>query len=489
MPDQFPYDAVRYVSHALPAMHPDRLFVHGRLFGLAPAPADRCRYLEVGGGTGTNVIAAAALLPGSEFVGLDLSATAVAEGTARIAELGLTNVRLEHADLLAWRPDGPFDYVCAHGVYSWVPAPVRDGLLALVRQALAPDGVGYVSYNTLPGCHLRRVIWDMLRFHTANVPDPAGKLAQCDQFLQFLCQAQEGRTDPPNVWVAAEADAVLRRNETWLTFHDELSDTNDPVYFLDFVGHAGRHALKFLAEADLPTMADEVFPAAVAKVLGDLGRQNPLVREQYRDFLKVRRFRATLVCHADRPTRPDPDPAAVAGLFASTQVRPVGDPADGDPAEFVTEAGGTATVVDPLSRRLLVALADRAPERVPVAGLVGDDPAGRLAVLTAARAGLVSLHGGPTAAVRAAGERPAVTRLARLQADRGEPVTTLLHTTLDLSDAASGALIGRLDGTRTRADLGAALLAAVPGLGTPEEVADGLEVTLGKLARAGMLVG
>ena len=484
MTEPFSYDVVAYPSHATSIMHPDRLSVQGRLFGLAPTRPDRCRYLEVGGGSGTNLIAAALHLPDSQFVGIDLAETAVREGAETIAALGLTNVRLEHADLTRWQPDAPFDYIAAHGVYSWVPAPVRDGLLDLYRRALAPNGVGYVSYNTLPGCHLRRAIWDMLKFHTANTADPAAKLEQVDQLLQFLCDGQEGQDDPPNRWLLAEAGSVLNRTEKYLTFHDDLAIPNDPVYFLDFVGHAGRHGLKFVAEAALPTMSDEVFPTHVAKVLGDLGRRNPLLREQYRDFLKVRRFRSSLVCHAACEVRPEPE--LVDGLYAASALRPVGDPADG---EFVTDLGGSTTVADPLSRRLLTTLAARQPGRVAVAELAAGEDAGAVghAVLTMARAALVNLHGLPYAGVPAAGDRPAVSSLARLQASRGQPVSSLLHTTLDLSDAASQALLPLLDGTRSRAELAAALSASVPTLGTPEEVADGLAITLDKLARAGML--
>ena len=47
-----------------------------------------------------------------------------------IAELGLSNVSLYAADLTTWEPPASgFDYVVAHGFYSWVPAPVRDALL------------------------------------------------------------------------------------------------------------------------------------------------------------------------------------------------------------------------------------------------------------------------------------------------------------------------------------------------------------------------
>lgn len=489
MSDRFSYDLVAYQSHATPAMHPDRLFVQGRLFGLTPAPAGRCRYLEVGGGSGTNLIAAALYLPDSQFVGVDLAESAVQAGNATIAALGLTNVRLVHADLTAWQPDGPFDYVAAHGVYSWVPGHVRDGLMALVKRALAPDGVGYVSYNALPGCHLRRVVWDMLKFHTASLPDPAAKLAQVDGFLQFVCDAQENQPDPPNRWLLAEAGRVLGRTEKSLTYHDDLAGVNDPVYFLDFVEHARGHGLQFVAEAELPTMSDAGFPPQTARVLADLGRQNPLMREQYRDFLKVRRFRASLVTHADRPVLPAPDPDVLPEFRFSTGYRAAGEPADGEKAEFVSPAGGAVKVGDPVARRLLTVLGECRPERVPFADLAGGDP-GPVArsLLAMALADLVACHRHRPALAVAAGDRPSVSPLARLQAAAGQPVSTLLHTTLDLTDPASQALIPLLDGTRTRADLTAALHAAVPALGTVEEVADGLEITLEKLARAGMLV-
>src|ERR1019366_4359784 len=69
-----------------------------------------------------------------------------------IATLGLANIRLEHRDILDAGPElGTFDYVIAHGLYSWVPEPVRDKLLALAQAVLAPHGVAFVSYNALPG--------------------------------------------------------------------------------------------------------------------------------------------------------------------------------------------------------------------------------------------------------------------------------------------------------------------------------------------------
>src|SRR5580693_4601208 len=117
------YDSVIYPSYTHPQTHPDRLAVIGSLFGLEPAPVNRCRVLELGCGNGTNLVPMAWGLPQSEFVGIDLAALPVERGQRMIRDLALKNVRLVQGDLLqvdaGW---GKFDYIIAHGLYSWVPA-------------------------------------------------------------------------------------------------------------------------------------------------------------------------------------------------------------------------------------------------------------------------------------------------------------------------------------------------------------------------------
>lgn len=500
------YDVVEYPAHVVAGMHPDRLFVQGTLFGLSPVPVERCRYLEVGCSTGTNLIAAALTLPDSEFVGFDLSRPAVERGREVAAELGLTNVTLHHADLTAWDPgDRPFDYVAAHGIYSWVPEPVRDGLMALVRRSLGPDGVAYVSYNTYPGCYLRRMLWEMLRFHTAATSDPREKLDRADEFLEFLIAAQDEQNDPPNRAILAEATSVANRTERHLTCHDDLSEVNDPVYFLDFVGHAGRHGLRYLAEAELSRAYTPTFPPAVSDRLDGLHRRDPLLAEQYRDFLRVRRFRNTLLCRADRTPSADPQTKRIPDLAASTSLTPPTgqyDPNPGVPSEFTGDKGVQVSVSDPYSKAALYELARRSPERVPFADLLdvitasgdGSVPADELTpglaglLLETAKSGVVSLHSHRPPVAREPGERPIASPLARLEAARGLPVSTLLHTSYHLTDEQSRVLVTHLDGTRTRSELATTLAAAVPGLGTGDVILDGLEATLRKLARAGVLV-
>ena len=90
----------------------------------------------------------------------------------------IPNIALVAEDLAALSPaHGDFDYVIAHGVYSWVPAAVRDGLFALAARRLAPNGVMFVSYNALPGCRVRQATWDVLHWHVDTIADPRARHA------------------------------------------------------------------------------------------------------------------------------------------------------------------------------------------------------------------------------------------------------------------------------------------------------------------------
>jgi tRNA G46 methylase TrmB len=140
------YDEVAYRGRPQLQTHPASLGAYAQLLQLDPAAPERCRVLELGCGDGANLLGLAAALPESTFVGVELAENAVSAGTELARESGLSNVSLQHGDLTALDPKlGTFDYVIAHGVYSWVPAPVRDALLGAFARHHAPSGVAFVS--------------------------------------------------------------------------------------------------------------------------------------------------------------------------------------------------------------------------------------------------------------------------------------------------------------------------------------------------------
>src|SRR6266403_2018166 len=133
-----PYDVVLYPAAVFPQTHPNRLATVAFLRGVEPAPINRCRVLELGCGVASNLIGMAFQLPESEFIGLDLARRPIASGQSCVQELGLPNISLHTMDVCDASAErfGRFDFIIAHGLYSWVPQPVRERLLAICREML-----------------------------------------------------------------------------------------------------------------------------------------------------------------------------------------------------------------------------------------------------------------------------------------------------------------------------------------------------------------
>jgi SAM-dependent methyltransferase len=486
-----PYDAIAYPGHPFAQTHPDRLATLAILFGLEPAPPERCRVLELGCGDAGNLVPMALALPDSEFAGVDLAPGAIERGRRLAGALGLRNLSLEAASIEDYAPpaDG-FDYVIAHGVYSWVPARARDRLLAHCGTALAGGGVAYVSYNALPGGRLREALRDMLVFHTAGLEDPRERVAQGREMLRFLLAGWPAEL-PFAAAMRGHVERLMESDDAMLA-HDELSADNHPVYFHEFATHAARHGLQYLAEADFFEMQTGVVPEAVSEALR--GVDDLVRREQYLDFLKGRMFRQTLLCRAEARVDRRPRPKVIERLAVSSPARATAKPGDGRVA-FEGPTGSTLTTDHPLVVRALEHVGERWPAAVHVRDLLAPDtPAGDRAVLCDALlraygANLVQLHVRPPAIAVEPGEQPEASPLARHQACEGAVVTNLRHASVRIEDELGRRLVTLLDGTRDRAALAADLRAFLVASGAPipDDLEAGLERSLLGLARLALL--
>src|SRR5262249_14504487 len=153
------YDEVPYDSLPFAESHPDTLATVATLLGMTPAPVTRCRVLELGCAGGGNLIPMAWALPESHFLGIDLSQRQIADGHQAVAAMDLANIELRHASIMDVDSSfGAFDYILAHGVYSWVPAEVQEKTLEICRRNLASQGVAYISFNSYPGWRGLRIL-------------------------------------------------------------------------------------------------------------------------------------------------------------------------------------------------------------------------------------------------------------------------------------------------------------------------------------------
>ena len=473
------YDAVSYPGSPFSQTHPDRLATIAALYGLKTASPERCRVLELGCGDGGNLIPMAYVLPGSTFLGLDAAHSAVARGQEQIAALGLPNVTLLHADLLDASDPGTFDYVIAHGLYSWVPPPVQERVLAIASEALAPNGVAYVSYNAFPGCHVRNAMRQMMQWHVRGIEEPAERIGQARGLVRFL-----GEAAPPRPVYSAILNETLEhqgKQQDAVLFHDDLAEINEPFLFVDFIERASRHRLKFLSEADYCDMTVWNADSPAGRFLLKVGAENVLLQQQYRDFLIFRRFRQTLLCREEAPVVREPDPESLRSLYVGAGTLPeTPDPdvASDKPVRFVSEKDREVTTSHFLLKAAFLELGAIWPRWVRVSDLLATSRArvsaagGPLATAedeTHLLSVLLGCYGADVTQLRSTAcpfvteipERPRASALARLQARTLTKVVNLKHESVQLEDPLVRTFLELLDGTRDRMAIAREMAAAL----------------------------
>lgn len=466
------YDSIPYPTFPRLATHPDRMAAVALLFGMEPAPVDRCRVLEIGCGDAGNLLPMAYALPRSRFLGIDLAEDPIARARADIRALGLANIEVAARDLRSLGSEvGEFDYIIAHGVYSWVPEDVRDRLLALCRQRLAPSGVALVSYNLYPGRHIRQMLREMM-FHHTRGDAPRERVEHSRWFLDWLAKSCLAPATFRKL-IEEDAAALLAYTDGGLA-HDDLSEVNYPLYFRDFVAHAAAHGLEYLGDASVDRMFD-------ARGLLAWLPDNRLEREQYTDFLYLRSFRHTLLCREEVPLLGSPRAETMERLCFSAPFKLVDGHLEGAHGMRI---GVNQPSVEAVARAMgaCYPLPVTFQELLPYA-----DGAGQLRemLLALISVGFAECHAYGFPCQDSVSQRPRATALARYQAQRSLQLASVIHTLVDM-DEFGRRLVLSLDGTRDRAAL-ARDLAAGPDAPTPEEIARLLPERLQQIAGLGLL--
>jgi len=364
-----PYDQVPYASFPYAQSHPNRLATVATLMGMQPAAIERCRVLELGCASGGNLIPMAAYLPESQFLGVDLSQRQIADGQRTIETLGLKNIELRNQSILDVAPDwGKFDYIVCHGVWSWVPAEVRDKILSICRDNLAPQGVAYISYNCFPGWQMRGAIRDMMLFHARKYETPRDKVGHSRALLDFMVRACHNEKDPYGVFLKSELELLKDKADSYM-LHDHLEPVNQPMYFFEFAEQVAGHDLQYLAEADFAMMRADPFSPEVQNILQQLAG-NIVEREQYLDFLRNRMFRQTLLCHKEVALDSRLNAARLESLFVLTDLKPAAaDSTEKNGETKFASPRGTISTKDPQLSAAFEILAETWPEPIRVGEL------------------------------------------------------------------------------------------------------------------------
>jgi len=476
------YDAYLYVGRPCANCHPAHIATIAALIGHdAPDPAT-ARVLEIGCGDGGNLVPMAATLPNASFVGIDLSSLGIGEARAFASALELSNVAFHDADLRDLPADlGPFDYVIAHGFYSWVPEPVRLAMFETIHARLAPRGVAFVSHNVLPGCGLRRMVWDVLKPHVAGIEDPVARIAEA---RAMAAKMGEAMTQQPGLAsaIAIEFREIAER-PGFAVLHDDLAAVNHPVLLRDIVAEGASHGLAWIGDADLFRHPAPAFGDTMNAYLAASDR---LTREHVIDHLRLRRYRESLFVREGVAQAAAPDARRLATMHAAATN-----------ATVERHAAGQDRAAPPLQRALIERLCDVHPRSVPVDELIaliiakagaGSPLASRdnalLLLLNAAYAGVIVPLAAPAGIAASASERPRAFAPARWQAPRHDFVVNLRHDGVAFTDPVMRAFLPLVDGTRDREALVAELASLAPSMRDPRRA---LDEYLAHFARLGIL--
>ena len=440
-----PYDRLPYTDHAYAESHPNRLAVVARLSGWHPPELEQARILEIGCARGGNLLPMATSLPRAALVGIDRSAGQVDDASRIVEATGLANVTVrctgfETADF----PPASFDFVICHGLYSWIPMAARRALLRGIGRWLAPSGVAYVSFNTLPGWYDRLAAKDWLRRSRApGDDDPEGKTALAS--LAWLTE----QISPELLPYRRRLEQVLGRlQETDPAYlvHEYLSEEHHPEHVETFLGEAADSGLAYLGDAIPSNTALELLPADVAVRVRDL---DVSATQRTVDFVQCTSFRRALLVRADTcgargwqfPQQLDPE--ALGSLRIASRLR-------AEANDFFRGAQGSVQVFDPAARAALLELERAAPRSRAFRELPGSGSAlaSELFDLWLATGELDLYAFEPRMRSRADGA-PKAPALVRWQAENARPITNLWHQEVRLPDSLVRRVLAHLDGTHS----------------------------------------
>lgn len=358
------YDRSQYTSNAFYYASPGHIRAAAHLYGVDTVPIEKARVLEMGCAAGGNLLPFAVAYPEATVVGVDLSSGQIGQGQQVVNELGLKNMTLHAMSLADITPEfGEFDYIIAHGVFSWVPHDVQQAMLRICKENLSPKGVAYISYNTYPGWKAGDIVRDAMMLNSYGAENDEEKLARAKAMLTLLSDGLA--VSNPLAPSLRGAVNQLRRFSDYYVTHEYLEAFNTPCYFVEFVSLADQNGLTYVGDAEPQIELGAAFGQNVQLTHNMVALGQPkTLRQQYLDFAVGRNFRKSLLVRADNADTITKDPELDllphlrwAGFFQSAN----NDNTPAGAQAYTNQAGRNVTTKDTVVVALISTLSEAWP--------------------------------------------------------------------------------------------------------------------------------
>lgn len=291
-----------YTSHYYAELAPPHLDFVALSAGVMPPDREqgRFRYCELGCGNGMSTNILAACHPNAEFVGIDFMPVHIANCRKIAKRAGLKNVKFHELSFgdACKENFGQFDYIVAHGIYSWITPENRQEMVEFFRRFLAPGGLVYLSYNCYPGWLPISPVQKLVNEFAKTLRGPSPQRARKGFDFAAELVAKNATTFHVLPGAKQQIDRAPGQPPNYLA-QEYLNEAWYPLYVTDVMRELAGAKLEYAASA---TLAENDFRFLVNDDLAAIIREQPTeeLRQLVKDIASHARFRRDIYTRGGR---------------------------------------------------------------------------------------------------------------------------------------------------------------------------------------------
>jgi SAM-dependent methyltransferase len=265
-----------------------------------PARRNGFAWCDLGCGQGVTAAILAATHPLGVFHGIDAMPMHIDHARRLAAAAAIPNLQLHAVDFAAAIDlDLPqFDYIVAHGVYTWIGPEAQCALRRFIDRRLKPGGLVYLGYNAMPGWARDLPFQGLLREFGRTLPgDNSARVAAAAELARALAGA--GAASLTASFIVKELQERPEDYAPAYLVHEFMPAAWQPLYVTEVRRDMATIGLQPVGSATLSENLDWM-------VLDETARQtlaaisDPDARELVRDYYLDQRFRCDVFARRNR---------------------------------------------------------------------------------------------------------------------------------------------------------------------------------------------
>ena len=230
------------------------------------------RYFELGCGTGLTTNLMAAGHPEAYFEANDFMPEHIVVAQDVASKLGLENVRFtdESFEQLNRRQHEPYDYILAHGIYTWISEANKAEIRTFVGDNIKPGGNFSVTYNCRAGWAGFENVFTLFQAYLAEETDRRDPEVAKNIFrkIQRLFEVNEGFFKPDSKAAKFVADIIDSKHDPRYLLHEYGNDYWNPRYSAEVIAEMQAQKLSYAGSPSiLLNMPETCLPSRVQEHL------------------------------------------------------------------------------------------------------------------------------------------------------------------------------------------------------------------------------